>query len=258
MSLSEKFLRDCVSLAEQAILRAAKNSLKHFENCPRVETKPDRSPVTQADQEAESIIRESIRNAYSEHKICGEEFPDEGPTESDFRWLIDPIDGTLQFIRGLPRWGSLLALEYQGEVVAGAIYHPVIDWGLSAFKGGGCSSRQRKVRVSKIDSIEEASIVYGSLRGLPTNESSSFLRLLDKAWDDRGLGDSYGHSLVITGQAEAMVDFKVKDFDIAPIKICIEEAGGSFSDFKGQDRLNSGNAVSSNGPLHGHILEYLS
>jgi histidinol-phosphatase len=151
----------------------------------------------------------------------------------------------------------LVALEYEGEVVAGVINHPALGLTLTASKGRGCFANGKKVRVSRIPRLQGGTLTYGGMRLVPRSYRSRLGRLIDTCYDDRGFGDCFGHSLVIQGMAEAMVDPVVRPYDVAAVKICVEEAGGRFTDLKGRATHQGGNALSSNGLVHLQVLKAL-
>jgi histidinol-phosphatase len=253
-SLSPSQLRGFLSLALSAAQKGGQRALRYFRKNVPVVRKVDRSPVTRADREAEKIIRKILAGRHPDHQLCGEEFGwDRGGT-GDFKWWIDPVDGTRQFIRGIPFWGTLVALEHRGEVVAGVIHHPAFGWTLSAAKGMGCFNNGRRVHVSRIPDLKDGTLTYGGFRLVPRSYRRRLTGLIEGCYDDRGFGDCFGHSLVIQGMAEAMLDPVVKPYDVAPIKICVEEAGGVFTDLKGRATIQGGSALSSNGRVHRRIL----
>lgn len=249
-------LREFITAARYAAQKGGQRAMKYFRKNVSIIKKVDRSPVTRADREAEQVIRGILSRAFPAHQLCGEEFGWDETVKADFKWWIDPVDGTRQFIRGLPFWGTLLGLEYQGEVVAGVIHHPAIGLTLWAGKGLGCQANGKKVHVSKIPKLEGGTLTYGGIgRIVPKTYGKAFLKLASSSYDDRGFGDCFGHSLVIQGMVEAMVDPVVKPYDVAPIKICLEEAGGKFTDLTGQKTIYGGNALSSNGLTHNQVLK---
>ncbi len=254
-ALSTQQLKRFLALARVAAQAGGRRALKYFNTKVPVIKKIDRSPVTRADREAEKIIRGVLSKAFPSHQLCGEEYGWDPNESNDFRWWIDPVDGTRQFIRGIPFWGTLVALEYKGEVVAGVIHHPALGLTLWAAKGGGCYSNGRRVRVSKIPKLEKGTMTTGGMRLIPPSYRIKLTDLIARCYDDRGFGDCFGHTLVIQGQVEAMLDPVVKPYDVAAIKICVEEAGGLFTDLNGRKTLGGGNALSSNGLTHRQILK---
>jgi|SRR5581483_6357035 len=247
-------LNHFLSVARRAALKGGQRALKYFRKNVSVIKKVDRSPVTRADREAERVIRGIVGKAFPSHQLCGEEFGWDENQRSDFKWWIDPVDGTRQFIRGIPFWGTLIALEFKGEVVAGVIHHPAISMTLWAGKGLGCYADGKKVRVSKIPDLKGGTLTYGGLRLTPKSYRKKLTDLIATCYDDRGFGDCFGHSLVIQGRVEVMLDPVVKPYDVAAIKICVEEAGGKFTDLSGKKTIYGGNALSSNGLVHSTIL----
>lgn len=246
-------LKRYLFVARRAALAGGRRAMKYFNTKVPVITKIDRSPVTRADREAEKVIRSIISKAFPSHQLCGEEFGwDKKPRE--YRWWIDPVDGTRQFIRGIPFWGTLVALEYRGEVVAGVIHHPVLKLTLWAAKGKGCFCNGHKVCVSRISRLEKGTFSNGGIRLTPLSYRKKLTDLIARCYDDRGFGDCYGHTLVIQGRVEATLDPLVQPYDIAAVKICVEEAGGKFTDLKGKPSIYSGNALSSNGLVHSQVL----
>ncbi len=253
-SLSRKELQGFLSIAKFAAQKGGQRALQYFRKNVSVIKKVDRSPVTRADREAEQVIRGILQKAFPAHQLCGEEFGWDKKLQSDFKWWIDPVDGTRQFIRGLPFWGTLIALEVRGKVVAGVIHHPAISMTLWAAKGLGCYADGERMKVSKIPNLKGGTLTYGGLRLTPKSYRKNLTDLIATCYDDRGFGDCFGHSLVIQGMVEAMLDPVVKPYDVAAIKICVEEAGGKFSDLSGKSTIYGGNALSSNGLVHSQIL----
>jgi histidinol-phosphatase len=253
---SKSELKHFLSVAWLAAHKGGQRSLKYFRKDVKVIKKVDRTPVTRADREGEVVIRGVLSKAFPDHQLCGEEFGWDKNVSPDYKWWIDPVDGTRQFIRGLPFWGTLLGLEYKGEVVAGVMHHPAVNLTLWAGKGLGCYANGKRVHVSKIKRIQEGTITYGGFRRIiSARYGKGFTKLVESAFDDRSYGDSFGHALVCQGMVEANLDPEVKPYDVAPIKICVEEAGGIFTDVKGDKTIYGGTALSSNGLVHAQILK---
>lgn len=229
-TLSRQQLQRFLSVARDAAQKGGKRALKYFRKKIQVVQKIDRSPVTKADREAEMVIRGLLHKAFPTHQLCGEEYGWDRDHQAEFKWWIDPVDGTRQFIRGLPFWGTLVALEYRGEVVAGFILHPALNLTLWAAKGMGCYFNGQRVHVSRIPNLKGGTLTYGGLRLTPLSYRKKLTDLIATCYDDRGFGDCYGHTLLIQGRVEAMLDPIVQPYDVAAIKICVEEAGGKFTD----------------------------
>ncbi len=256
-SLTSEQLKRFLAAARLAAQKGGQRALRYFQKNVPVIKKIDRSPVTRADREAERVIRGILGKKFPDHQLCGEEFGWDKEQKSDFRWWIDPVDGTRQFIRGIPFWGTLIGLEYRGEVVAGVIYHPALQIMIWAAKGLGCYVNGKRTHVSKIPDLKGGTLTYGGLRLVPMSYRKKLTDLIARCYDDRGFGDCYGHSLVIQGKVEAVVEPVVEPYDVAAIKICVEEAGGRFTDLSGRKTIEGGNAVSSNGLVHASILKAL-
>lgn len=257
MSLTRPQLQKFLSVARQAAQKGGQRALRYFRKNVPIIKKIDRSPVTRADREAEKVIRGILGRAFPTHQLCGEEFGWDKKAKSDFKWWIDPVDGTRQFIRGIPFWSTLVALEYRGEVVAGVIHLPALKTTLWAAKGMGCFANGKIAHVSRIPNLKGGTLTYGGLRLTPKSYRKRLTDLIAQCYDDRGFGDAFGHVLVATGQVEAMLDPVVKPYDVASVKICIEEAGGKFTDLKGKKTIYGGNALSSNGLTHGQVLRVI-
>jgi len=256
MSLGPAALDEALAVATDAVQRAGTVALKYYTGGFDVTLKPDQTPVTQADREAEQVIVEALRRAYPQWGVLGEEFGAQGPT--DVRWIIDPIDGTKNFVRHIPVWATLLALEEHGEIVAGVMHNPVSAELYTARRGGGTRKNGERVHVSDIDDMWGATLLHAGLRlykgaGL----WDGLVRLVDATERQRGFGDYMGYTLVAEGKAELYVEVDLKPWDLAPCKIVVEEAGGRFTDVAGRPTIYSGNAVVSNGRLHDAALKLL-
>jgi len=218
-----------------------------------VTLKPDRSPVTAADREAEQVIVERLRRAFPGHGFLGEELGADGPVEA--RFVIDPIDGTRNFVRGIPYWATLLALEEGGEITAGVVYQPMTGDLHVARRGRGAFLNGARLSVSAVDRLDGAMLVHPSLpllRGEPL--WTRFVRLVDATRRQRGLGDFLFGTTIAEGCAEIGLGLSVKLWDLAPLRLLVEEAGGRFTDFDGAPTIGSGGAVATNGRLHDATL----
>jgi histidinol-phosphatase len=250
-------MRPQLETAIAAAKAAGEVILPYFRSDLQVETKADQSPVTAADRAGEQIIIETLQRHYPTYGVLGEEFGEQ-PGTADARWIIDPIDGTKNFIRGIPYFATLIGLEEAGEITAGVVYAPAIDDLLYAAKGEGAFSNHRRMSVSSIADLGQAMLVHGGLDLLmEAGIWPGFKRLIQATQRQRGFGDYFAHTFVCRGQAEVMVETDVKAWDLAPIKILIEEAGGRFTDFTGTPTVYGGNAVATNGHLHDAVIEML-
>lgn len=190
-----------------------------------VEYKADGSPVTEADRAAEETIRKILREAFPEFGIIGEEFGAEG--SQDVQWLVDPIDGTIAFARGIPLYSTLIALVEDGEPVLGLIDLPALDERIVGWKGGGCRLNQRAVKVSRAHDLGRALVSHGDPYAFDlAGERAAFERMAREIPMLRGYTDAFGHAQVISGAVDAMVDMDLNPWDAAATQILIPEAGG--------------------------------
>jgi len=217
----------------------------------RVETKPDLSPVSDADRGAEEALRAHVAERRPGEGVFGEEFGDDG---GEVRWIVDPIDGTTNFVRGVPVWATLLALEVSGEVVVSLVSAPALGRRWWALQDGGAWADGSRVRVSSIARIEDAAISTTSARRMP----AGWTTLVQRAWSNRGLGDFWQHCLVAEGALELACDSVMKLWDYAPVQLLVEEAGGRCTTYDGEKPAVDASFLSSNGVLHGEAVEFLS
>jgi histidinol-phosphatase len=252
-----------LATARRAVEAASAAALRHFRRGVRVEVKPDRTPVTAADRDAETAIVAVIRAAYPGHAILGEESGAHGGDAAN-RWIVDPIDGTRGFTRGGSFWGPLVALEHEGDVVVGAMAMPALGETLWAARGRGAWMEREgadpaRLEISGISDWAEASLSFGEFRGVFSPErEQAILELARTAAQARCYGDLAGAAMVLTGRAEAWIEDGVKIWDIAPLKVLAEEAGGRFTDLAGRSTVSSGNCLLSNGLVHEYVLRVLS
>ncbi len=256
-------LAKAMDVARRAAEAAAAASLAHFERGVRVERKPDRTPVTRADREAEAAILAVVRAAFPDHGFLGEETGVHAGS-AETRWIVDPLDGTKGFTRGRGFWGALVALEHRGDVVAGAMALPALGetyWGakgLGTWMAKGSAAPVR-LRVSRIDAWPDATLSFGEPQVLfraPVLERLAELVL--SAQSARCYGDLAGCALVLQGKAEAWIEAGVQIWDIAALQVLVEEAGGRFTDLDGRPTHASGSCVASNGLVHEHVLKTLA
>jgi histidinol-phosphatase len=233
-------------------------TMGHFRQEQAVRHKPDGSPVTNADMEVERTLRDRIAGAYPRHGILGEEL-DLRPGDGESRWIIDPIDSTANFVRGVPVFATLLAFEHAGEVQVGVISAPALGQRWHAVRGGGAFSGSRRLRVSTIDRLDAAQVFYASRTAfVQVGREAGFDAVIASCWRDRGFGDFWGYALVAEGTGEAMLEPELFAWDLAAPLVVIEEAGGRLTDFRGRRTFEGGNAVASNGLLHDEILRLLN
>jgi len=229
-----------------------------------VERKADASPVTQADRAAEAILRRELLAGFPNDGFLGEE-TGRSPGTSGYEWVVDPIDGTKSFIRGVPLWATLVGCRKDGRGVLGVIAIPALGEGVHAVTGGGAwhtlpDGKATKACVSRHEVPDEALLCssdFTSFTRRPAGEAVR--RRLEAACGVvRTWGDGYGYLLVATGRAEVMVDPLLSPWDAAAVEVVVREAGGRFSDWAGRDRIDSGDGVASNGMVHERILGLLA
>ena len=229
-----------------------------------VERKPDRTFVTAADTGIERLLRERIGAAFPGHGIVGEEFGRDADGAS-VRWYIDPIDGTHNYIRGVPIFGTLIAVERDGELQAAVISAPAMGQRWHAWRGGGAwvtralqGEPPRRIGVSRIDTIEDAQVLYAGTTDVEeSGRAPGFRRLLARAWRERGFGDFWGYTLLAEGAAEAMVEVGLKAWDAAAPFLIVEEAGGRATSFAGERSFEGGTFLATNGHLHETVRSIL-
>ncbi len=241
-----------------------------------ITTKPDNTPVTDADKAVERAIIDAIAAQYPTDGVVGEEFGTSG--SKDRYWIIDPIDGTKNFLRGVPTWATLIALVENEKVVVSVVSSPALYRRWYATKGGGAfvvegsvgaasaenavsaadtQSLSRKLSVSKVSAISDASIAYSDFQGWGARRTA-FEKLLDSAWRSRGMGDFWSHMLVAEGAVDVAIEPSLALWDMAALDLIVREAGGRFSSLDGVDGPFGPNAISSNEALHEAILEALN
>jgi histidinol-phosphatase len=245
-----------LAAAVEAARAAGEVALKYYRSGFEVTIKPDRTPVTQADREAERVIVEILGRAFPEYGFLGEEFGAQGG--HDRRFIVDPIDGTKNFIRRIPVWATLIGVEEQGQVVVGVIHNPVTGELYTAHRGGGAFRNGERIRVSTLDDLGAAQLVHGGLGILRQGGYwDGFVRLVDATGRQRGFGDYMGYGLVAEGKAEIYAEADLKPWDLAPCQVLVEEAGGRFTDFDGRPTIYTGTAFATNGRLHDAALALL-
>ena len=220
-------------------------SLPRFRTGLAVETKPDLTPVTEADRMVESELRRLLSEKRPDDAILGEEEGASG--QGARRWIVDPIDGTRNYARGVPVWATLIALEESGRVELGVVSAPALGRRWWAARGEGAFADGERLRASAIARVEDAVLSFAYEDAVP--------EIAKRAWHVRGFGDFWAHMLVAEGVVDGAVDaVGVSEWDLAAVQVIVEEAGGRFSDFSGASRIDGGGAISSNGAVHDELL----
>jgi histidinol-phosphatase len=255
--VTESPMHPVLVAAVQAARAAGRIAMTYYRGGFDVTLKADQTPVTQADREAEQVITRMLGQAFPDWGFLGEEFGERGP--QDTRWIIDPIDGTKNFIRRIPIWAVLIGLEERGEVTTGVVFNPVSGDLYTARRGEGAYLNGERIRVSDLGALKDATVLHSGLRLVrEAGWWDGMVRLFDAASRTRGFGDYYGYGLVAEGKAEVYVEVDLKPWDVAPVKILVEEAGGRLTDFAGRPSIYDGTVVATNGRLHGEALRLLT
>lgn len=243
-------LRLALSLADDADAI----TMRHFQSATlAVRMKSDRTPVSEADEAVEKAIRERLERERPGDGIIGEEFGVHAGSER--RWIIDPIDATKNYVRGIPIFATLIALENQ----VGVISAPALNRRWWAARGEGAFCNGQAIHVSAISEIEKAQLCYDDLPGFEKfGLGERFLDLVRRCWRSRGFGDFWSHMLVAEGAAEIAVEPQVAHWDLAAVQVIVEEAGGRFTNLRGEARADGGSGVSTNGLLHDAVLVALA
>jgi histidinol phosphatase-like enzyme (inositol monophosphatase family) len=252
---------DTLEFAVNLSHRAGEVALRYFQQGVPVEQKADLSPVTVADREVEQLLRRGIEERFPGHGILGEEF---GQTrrESSFCWLLDPIDGTRTFIRGVPFWGVMIGLVEDGEPVLGVVHFPALRETVYAQRGAGAwwlrGSEKSKAQVSGVNGLGQATMVMSDVRTFAElGRQVTLERLRARTAFERTWGDCYGHALVATGRAEVMLDPVLNEWDACALLPILEEAGGRFTDWQGNRTIRGGSGISTTATLFDELMHVL-
>ncbi len=250
--MAEPSLQDLLAVATEAAYLGGRRTLAYFNAGVAVETKADNTPVTRADRESEEIIRARILKTYPTHGILGEEGGAKAG-DNDYRWIIDPIDGTKTFICGVPFYGVLIGVEVRGKPSVGVCYLPAFDEMVTAALGHGCYWNGRRAHVSTVSKLEDAALLSTSITHANAR-SDAWEKLVARTKLQRTWGDCYGYVLVATGRADVMIDPEMNPWDCAPFGPIFEEAGGHFTTWDGTPTIWGKDAVASNAALHAQVI----
>ncbi|HSQ24357.1 MAG TPA: histidinol-phosphatase [Pyrinomonadaceae bacterium] len=250
-------LRSLLDFAVELAGNAGAITNRHFKGSFVAERKADNSFVTVADREAEKCLRENIEKAFPDDAILGEE-EGEKPGRSNRRWILDPIDGTYSFVHGVPLYGVLIGLEIDSDMVLGVVNLPALGELIYAAQGLGCFWNGARARVSATESLNDALLLSTDFGGCEQYGFGRAAEILQRQVHARRTwGDAYGHVLVATGRAEIMLDPVMNVWDCAALLPIVEEAGGTFTNWKGQRTIEGGNAISTNGALFESVMSVI-
>jgi myo-inositol-1(or 4)-monophosphatase len=252
-------LRDYLDFAVETAWLAGRATLGHFQTGLRPDIKADQSPVTIADRQAEELIRARIAQAYPGHTILGEEFGAATTGEAGHRWIVDPIDGTRAFVRGVPLYAVLIGLEIEGQPSVGVAYFPALGEMIAAATGRGCYWNSRPARVSTVARLQDGVIAHSDTGAFGRHRrGDAWSRLQAAAGFRAGWSDAYGYLLVATGRAELMLDPIMNVWDCAPFLPILQEAGGYFGDWKGNPTIHAGEALATTPTLLPEVLHLIN
>lgn len=249
-------LQTYLDFARETAWQAGQLTLGYFQTGLRPDFKADESPVTVADRQAEQLIRRRIEQAFPNHAILGEEFgasPDSDT--SSHRWIIDPIDGTRSFVRGVPLYGVLIGFEIEGVCRVGVAHFPALGEMVSAASGLGCWWNGRRARVSNVTRLEEALVAHYDASAFAKHGKQAAWEQFQQTANYRaGWCDAYGYLLVATGRADVMLDPVMNPWDCAPFPPILQEAGGYFGDWQGNVTIYGGEAMATSSTLLPQVL----
>jgi histidinol-phosphatase len=221
-----------------------------------VDTKPDMTPVTESDRAAELALRERIEAARPADAVIGEEFGGDGVHAR--RWVLDPIDGTKSYVRGVPTWSTLIALEVDGESSVGVVSMPALGRRWWASRGGGAFGDGQPIHVSTISELSAAQMAWSGIEDWDAiGRLDAIIALGRSCWRTRGIGDAWQYMLVAEGAAEIALDPEAKVWDLAALKVVVEEAGGRLTDLNGVSTADGGSSIASNGLIHDAALAFV-
>jgi histidinol-phosphatase len=220
-----------------------------------VDTKPDLTPVTEADRAVEQAIRERLGALRPDDAVLGEEYGASASSASGRRWIVDPIDGTKSYVRGMPTWSTLIALSVEDEISVGVVSAPALPRRWWAQRGGGAFVDGHPIHVSSVSDLADALMTWSGIEDWDAiGRFDAIVELGRKCWRTRGIGDAWQYMLVAEGAAEIALDPQVSLWDLAALQVIVEEAGGRFTDFGGVPTPDGGNGIATNGLVHDAAL----
>jgi len=257
--MTETKYQNFLSVALDAAKAAKGLILSYYDGSFEVEIKADQTPVTVADRGAERVIREKISNAFPEHGIFGEEYGSQDK-DTEYLWLIDPIDGTKSFVKRYGMFSTQIALMHKGKLIVGVSCAPAMNELIWATRDGGAFDENGQLSISDINDIEQASISTGNIQSLAASPNWTALgQILARTNRTRGYGDYYHYHRLAAGQLDAVIESDVNILDIAALVVIVTEAGGVFTDLDGQaPNLDTRSVLAATPPLHAALLSELN
>ncbi len=245
-----------LDFALDAAWQAGRTTQGYYQGDVVVQQKADNTPLTIADQQAERQLRQLIGNYWPDHGIIGEEY---GRTEtnSQYTWVLDPIDGTKSFVAGVPLYANLLALLDGDTPLLGVINLPALHEMIYAVRGEGCFWNGRRCHVSDVNELSKAVLLTSGLNYFG-DKQAAWDRLLKESYIQRTWGDAYGYALVATGRADLVVDPAMYLWDSAPLQVIMEEAGGTFTDWQGEATIHNDESIGTNGKLFAQVMAIIN
>ena len=245
------FAHDLADIADALTLPAFRGHLD-------VRTKADGTPVTAVDEDVERALRHRIRDRFPHHAVLGEEDGRDGPVDAP-TWIIDPIDGTTNFVRGNPIFATLVAVQVDGQEVAGVVSAPALTSRWDGRRGGPAHQDGREIRVSELRELSDAEVAFGGLDYFAPRGLDGVVEALVRGTArQRGYGDFWQHCLVAAGSTDIAIEAEVSLWDLAAVKVVVEAAGGRFTALDGRVTADGGDALSTNGHLHDRVLAMIA
>ena len=257
--MTETHMKEFLAVALQAAKSARELILSYYNGEFDIEIKSDQTPVTVADRRAEQVIRETISAAFPEHGIFGEEYGAQSK-DTEYLWLVDPIDGTKSFVKRYGMFSTQIALMHKGELILGVSCAPAMDELVWATRGGGAFNAGGQLHISQVNSIGQASVSTGNIQSLAAGERWAALgRILAQTNRTRGYGDYYHYHRLAAGQLDAVIESDVNILDIAALYVIVTEAGGLFTDLNGRKPdLDTRSVLAATPALHAALTTELS
>lgn len=251
-------LAELLEVARTVARKGGRQTLEYFRKSLKIEHKEDDSPVTLADRMAEEVMRTEIYEHYPEHGILGEELG-HSQEEHSVQWILDPIDGTISYIHGIPLYTTLVGITIDNKPAAGVIYAPALDEMCDGAIGLGAYFNGSPCKAKTTSKLEEATLITTDLAHIKAHgHEEAFHRLHDRCRYYRTWGDAYGHMMVATGRVDIMVDPVLNIWDSAALLPVVTESGAMFTGLNGLQRIDAGNALSATSALHPEILEFFN